>query len=194
VVCGDCHDFKIVTSLPTSSWGQWEGKKFAPEADFLAKIKSIPGVTDVETQTYTIEPLGTITDVSGLKQETGRRAARFVADAVCRIVQEKGAARIIVATGASQFEFLEALVQIPWVPWDKVTAFHLDEYVGMQETHTASFRGYLQVPSVPLVSCSALGGSLSESAGEALRAGQPQVSSGSLPWRPHRSGPSRGCG
>src|SRR5690606_41469948 len=44
---------------------------------------------------------------------------------------------------ASQFEMLDALVKEPDIAWDKVTAFHLDEYVGMPITHPASFRAYL---------------------------------------------------
>ena len=54
VVCGGCLDFKVVTSLDAESFGAWEGAKFAPEETFLEKIKAIPGVTAVETQTYTL--------------------------------------------------------------------------------------------------------------------------------------------
>jgi len=82
-------------------------------------------------------------DVAPDKVELGKRAATFCAGVINSVVAEKGSARVIVATGASQFEFLEALVKEA-VPWDKVTAFHLDEYVGMTETHKASFRGYLK--------------------------------------------------
>ena len=144
IVCGSCHDFKIVTQLSAGAFGAWEGNAFAPEASFMAKIGEIEGVTNVETQTYTLETVGTEVDVSGEKKESGRRAAKFVAQKIKEVVAQKGSARIIVATGASQFEFLESLVKES-VPWDKVTAFHLDEYVGMDETHKASFRGYLQV-------------------------------------------------
>ncbi|HTV02329.1 MAG TPA: glucosamine-6-phosphate deaminase, partial [Luteitalea sp.] len=52
-------------------------------------------------------------------------------------------ARIIVATGASQFTFLDALVARTDVPWAQVDAFHLDEYIGLPVTHGASFRKYL---------------------------------------------------
>src|SRR3712207_50306 len=51
---------------------------------------------------------------------------------------------IVVATGASQFEMLDALVAEPGIDWPRVTAFHLDEYVGLPETHPASFRKYLR--------------------------------------------------
>ncbi len=57
VVCGGCLDFKVVTALDIDSFGAWEASKFAPEEKFLAKIKAIPGVTQVETQTYTLMPM-----------------------------------------------------------------------------------------------------------------------------------------
>lgn len=55
VVCGGCHDFKVVTKLTAAAFGAWEKSAFAPEASFLAKIKGVAGVSDVETQTYTLE-------------------------------------------------------------------------------------------------------------------------------------------
>ncbi|HRJ73522.1 MAG TPA: glucosamine-6-phosphate deaminase, partial [Terrimicrobiaceae bacterium] len=54
-----------------------------------------------------------------------------------------GEANVIVATGASQFEMLNALLEEKDIAWDKVTFFHLDEYVGLPITHPASFRKYL---------------------------------------------------
>lgn len=55
VVCGGCHDFKVVTKLPTKAFQEWEKSSFEPEAAFLAAVKAIPGVSSVETQTYTLE-------------------------------------------------------------------------------------------------------------------------------------------
>lgn len=56
---------------------------------------------------------------------------------------EKNVARIIVATGASQFEMLKHLLEEPDIPWGRVTIFHLDEYIGIPVSHEASFRKYL---------------------------------------------------
>ncbi len=77
------------------------------------------------------------------KIEMGRMAAYYSAGIIKRTVSQKGKARIILATGASQFCFLDSLVGLP-LPWDKVTCFHLDEYVGLPISHPASFRNYLQ--------------------------------------------------
>ena len=60
-----------------------------------------------------------------------------------RAISERGSARLIAATGASQFEFLEALTAMPDIDWHKVEMFHLDEYVGLPLDHPASFRKYL---------------------------------------------------
>lgn len=59
-------------------------------------------------------------------------------------IERQGYANIILATGASQFEMLKHLVAHPDVEWSKVTMFHLDEYIGMDDTHPASFRKYLR--------------------------------------------------
>jgi glucosamine-6-phosphate deaminase len=68
-------------------------------------------------------------------------------DAAARIrqaISTRGHAYLTAATGTSQFEFLDALVSEPGISWKQVTFFHLDEYVGLPETHPASFRKYLR--------------------------------------------------
>ncbi len=70
-------------------------------------------------------------------------AAERAATVLRQTVNERGRARIIAATGASQFQFLEALTAAPDVPWPAVEMFHLDEYVGLPIDHPASFRKYL---------------------------------------------------
>jgi len=57
LVCGSCLDFKLMMTVPLEDFGSWEEKGFAPEADFLAKIKAIDGVSQVETQTITNESI-----------------------------------------------------------------------------------------------------------------------------------------
>ncbi|KAL7522918.1 hypothetical protein ACHAWX_007683 [Stephanocyclus meneghinianus] len=53
LVCGACLDFKLMTTVPLGDFGPWEEKGFAPEAEFLEKLKAIDGVSQVETQTIT---------------------------------------------------------------------------------------------------------------------------------------------
>lgn len=76
--------------------------------------------------------------------ELGRTAAKLGAVVIRDALKQRGEATIVVATGASQFALLDALVLEPDIDWSRVTAFHLDEYVNMPETHPASFRLYLR--------------------------------------------------
>src|SRR5678809_1298133 len=77
------------------------------------------------------------------KFSLGRAAAEQAAEAIRRAIQEKGQARIIAATGASQFELLDSLTSSPDIAWGRVELFHLDEYIGLPANHPASFRNYL---------------------------------------------------
>ena len=77
-------------------------------------------------------------------RDLGRRAAADAALLIRRAVELRGQARVIFATGASQFEVLAALVASEGINWQQVTGFHLDEYLGLPITHPASFRRYLK--------------------------------------------------
>jgi glucosamine-6-phosphate deaminase len=79
----------------------------------------------------------------GDRQTTSRAAAQRAAQSLRAAIGKRGGARIIAATGASQFEFLDALTQAPGIEWKRVEMFHLDEYVGLPASHPASFRRYL---------------------------------------------------
>jgi glucosamine-6-phosphate deaminase len=81
--------------------------------------------------------------ISASKVQMGKAAAIDGAAHLRDALRRDGKANIIVATGASQFEMLSELVKSPNIDWSKVTAFHLDEYVGMPISHGASFRKYL---------------------------------------------------
>lgn len=89
--------------------------------------------------------------ISKSKQELGKAAATNGAELIRKAINENGSANIIVATGASQFEMLAELVMED-IDWSKVTAFHLDEYIGLDNSHPASFRKYLKERFVDIVS------------------------------------------
>ena len=78
------------------------------------------------------------------KKELAQAAAVQAATAIRGAIKERGLARIVAATGSSQFEFLEELTATAGIDWQKVELFHLDEYIGIPMTHPASFRKYLQ--------------------------------------------------
>jgi glucosamine-6-phosphate deaminase len=81
--------------------------------------------------------------IFGDKISLGCAAADQAATAIRRAIAQRGRARIVLATGVSQFEFLDALTKAPGLDWTKVEAFHLDEYVGLPMTHPGSFRKIL---------------------------------------------------
>ena len=78
------------------------------------------------------------------KKEMARVAADQAAFILRDTIQKQGKARLIAATGAAQFEFLEALTTLPAIDWKRVEMFHLDEYIGLPETHPASFCRFLK--------------------------------------------------
>ena len=75
-------------------------------------------------------------------EQLGAAAAKQAAEKINATIKEKGSARILLSTGASQFTFFESFVKEN-VDWSKVEMFHLDEYVGISEEHPASFKKYL---------------------------------------------------
>jgi|TARA_R110001606_G_scaffold25474_1_gene82829 glucosamine-6-phosphate deaminase len=81
--------------------------------------------------------------IYGQTMEMGAAAADYVTSKLNDAIVEKGEANLILATGASQFSFLEAM-QTRKIDWGKITVFHLDEYKGISESHPASFRKYLK--------------------------------------------------
>ena len=82
--------------------------------------------------------------VDSTAEQMGNRAAQETARRIRAAVQANGVCRILLSTGASQFEMLDALTTMEDIPWNQVVMFHLDEYVGMPMTHPASFRKYLK--------------------------------------------------
>ncbi len=78
------------------------------------------------------------------KAALAQASAEHAAAAIREAISKRGAARIIAATGASQFDFLDTLTKIPGIDWSRVEMFHLDEYVGMSDQAPASFCRYLR--------------------------------------------------
>ncbi len=77
------------------------------------------------------------------KNSLARAAAARAAMALRNAIEQHGSARIIAATGAAQFEFLEYLTQTRDIDWKQVEMFHLDEYLALPASHPASFRRFL---------------------------------------------------
>jgi glucosamine-6-phosphate deaminase len=90
--------------------------------------------------------------ISNTPEELGEEAARMVAMKLNEAIRERGEARLILSTGSSQFETLNALLKEN-VEWDKTDIFHLDEYIGLPLNHNASFRKYLKERFIDHINC-----------------------------------------
>lgn len=101
-------------------------------------------------------------DLGGMKvrvyptaKAAGEAAAKSAAAALRELAAKQETIGVIFATGASQFETLHALTSIPDLPWDKIHGFHMDEYIGIDRNHPASFRRYLREKLTSRVSMAA---------------------------------------
>lgn len=104
----------------------------------------------------------------------GSRAADDAARRICAAIAERGEARVIFASAASQFDFLESLVAHGEIDWSKVHGFHLDEYVGLPDSHPASFRRFLRERLLAKLPCpmkdfTFVGGDAPDTAAECAR-------------------------
>ncbi len=83
-------------------------------------------------------------------EDLGKAAAKAASAKLREVIQKKGHARLLLSTGASQFDFFKAIASED-VDWSKVEMFHLDEYVGISPNHPASFNRYLRERFVEVV-------------------------------------------
>lgn len=77
-------------------------------------------------------------------ESVGKAAAGAASQLLRKLAAERESIGVIFATGASQLDTLRALVAEPEVPWSRIRGFHMDEYIGLDEDHPASFRHYLR--------------------------------------------------
>lgn len=78
------------------------------------------------------------------REALGQAAASSAQSCLQAAIRDRGAAYIILATGNSQLDFLHTLRELPDIDWPKVTVFHMDEYLGIDASHPASFPLFLQ--------------------------------------------------
>lgn len=98
-------------------------------------------ITDNMTRSFKVDRLRV--DVFDSALDLGRAAAEFVVLQLMAAIEKRGKARLILATGTSQFAFLNKFQQ-EVLDWSRIQVFHLDEYCGLPESHPASFRRYLR--------------------------------------------------
>lgn len=89
-------------------------------------------VDDLEVRLYNQE--------AELTEDAAKMAQHYLQN----LLAQQSTATVILATGNSQIKFLEALVALGGIDWSRLTLFHLDEYLGIDRNHPASFRRYLR--------------------------------------------------
>jgi glucosamine-6-phosphate deaminase len=82
-------------------------------------------------------------EVYGSRAAMGAAAAAVAKEVLVRAIAERGEANVILATGNSQLSFLHALRDLPGIEWARVRVFHMDEYLGIDPAHPASFPLFL---------------------------------------------------
>jgi len=93
-------------------------------------------------KTFTVDSLPV--RVHANQADLAAAAAAEVNAYLREVIARQGEARVILATGNSQLQFLDVLIGLGGVDWSKITAFHMDEYLGIGANHKASFRRYMR--------------------------------------------------
>lgn len=78
------------------------------------------------------------------RKEMGKAAGRLVEEKILQLSQQKEEIRIVFAAAPSQNEFLNYLRNSTLIPWEKIVALHMDEYLGLEENHPALFSQFLK--------------------------------------------------
>jgi glucosamine-6-phosphate deaminase len=97
-------------------------------------------VKPIKTATY--EQLPVV--IYATNEEMGQAAALDAREIINEAIAARGGANIILATGNSQLTFLRALRQLEGIDWAQVNVFHMDEYLGIDPNHRASFPRFLR--------------------------------------------------
>src|SRR5882762_4581382 len=82
--------------------------------------------------------------VAKSREEMGQKAAEDIAYELRRRLHSQHSVRMIFAAAPSQSEMLSALILIPGVDWSRVTAFHMDEYLGLDSEAPQRFGLWLR--------------------------------------------------
>lgn len=77
------------------------------------------------------------------RNELGSLAAENLSGLINSLLQVKGNIRMVFAAAPSQNEFLKELISFKNIDWSKITAFHMDEYVGLGLGSDKLFSRYL---------------------------------------------------
>ena len=102
----------------------------------LDRTRSLPN-----TQTIKVDDLSVV--IADSTEELAQYAATLAREYLQSLLEQQDTVSIILATGNSQLEFLNAIATKNELDWSRIILFHLDEYLGISREHSGSFRYYL---------------------------------------------------
>jgi glucosamine-6-phosphate deaminase len=82
--------------------------------------------------------------VFNTREDMGIAAGKTVEERILKVLKKKEFLRMVFAAAPSQHEFLKYLRSSKLIPWEKVVAFHMDEYLGLPAEHQALFSNFLK--------------------------------------------------
>ena len=78
------------------------------------------------------------------RSEMGEAAARDIKECILSLLEAKETVNMIFAAAPSQNEVLQALATDKEIPWNRVNAFHMDEYIGLSADAPQGFGNFLR--------------------------------------------------
>lgn len=78
------------------------------------------------------------------REEMGKAAACDIKNRICELLEEKEEINMIFAAAPSQNDVLFSLKGDKTIDWQKINAFHMDEYIGLKNNAPQGFGNFLK--------------------------------------------------
>jgi glucosamine-6-phosphate deaminase len=106
------------------------------------------------------------------RQSLGKTAAHLVGQKINELLTYKATINMIFAAAPSQNEFLEEFIQLKGIAWNRIRAFHMDEYIGLTDSAPQRFGNFLRTKlfsKVPFLAVHYINGNADDSREECAR-------------------------
>jgi glucosamine-6-phosphate deaminase len=126
--------------------------------------------TNTGVTTFSIEKLSV--SIFATREEMGKYAGKEVVSKIRELLEGKAEINMIFAAAPSQEEFIEYLIKNPTVEWKRINAFHMDEYIGLENDASQGFGSHLKkqlFSKVPFKSVYYINGQVSDTEAECER-------------------------
>ena len=106
------------------------------------------------------------------REEMGKEAAANVSETIRQLLGEKEEINMIFAAAPSQSDFMKELIADKQIRWERINAFHMDEYIGLEKDASQGFGNFLReriFDRVPFKSVHYINGRAKDPSGECER-------------------------